>query len=355
MNNRAVIAMSGGVDSSVAAYIMKCRGYDCIGANLRLYDNEAAGLPKESTCCSVSDAEDARSVAFRLDMPFYVFNFSEVFRKTVMDKFVSEYERGATPNPCIDCNRFVKFGKLHERARELDCDWVVTGHYAVAEKSGDRYILKKAPDNVKDQSYVLYAMTQEQLSRTQFPLGTMSKEQVREIALENGFVNAKKRESQDICFVPDGDYGEFLERYTGKKYPHGDFVDVDGKVLGEHRGIVRYTIGQRKGLGLALDKPHYVCKKCMETNTVVLCGNSGLFSREFDVEDVNFIACEKFCGTERFKVKSRYRQAEQWAEVTQTGENRIHVKYDEPQRAITFGQAAVLYDGDTVVAGGTIV
>lgn len=353
MNDRAIIAMSGGVDSSVAAYIMKSRGYDIMGATLRLFSNEDAGI-REKSCCSLSDVEDAKSVARRLGIEHYTFNFSDDFKKHVINRFIDAYEKCRTPNPCIDCNRFIKFKRLLERAYELDCDYVVTGHYARIERMGDRYILKKGLDHTKDQSYVLWAMTQEQLTHTILPLGAMEKSEVREIAEREGFINARKRDSQDICFVPDGDYGSFIERYTGKSYPNGEFVDLDGNVLGEHKGLIRYTRGQRKGLGLALPKPMYVCAIDAPTNRVILGDNSDLFSRELDAEDINLIAADRLEQPIRAEVRIRYSQTAQSATVTQTDEDRLHIEFDEPQRAITSGQAAVIYDSDTVIGGGTI-
>ena len=254
MNHKALIAMSGGVDSSVAAYLMRKQGYECIGATMKLYHNEDICIPKDHSCCSLDDVEDARAVAASMDIPYYVFNFSERFKEEVMDKFVHCYECGITPNPCIDCNRYLKFEYLYNRAKELGYDYVVTGHYAQIkyDASIDRYLLSKAVDVSKDQSYVLYSLTQEQLAHTQFPLGCMPKSKTREIAEQQGFINAKKHDSQDICFVQNGNYAEFIEDYTKKTYPEGNFVDVHGNILGRHKGIIRYTIGQRKGLGLSL-------------------------------------------------------------------------------------------------------
>ena len=354
--NRAIIAMSGGVDSSVAACIMKERGYDCMGVTMKLFSNDDVGVSREHTCCSLDDVEDARSVARRLDMPFYVFNFSDLFEECVIDKFIRAYENGATPNPCIDCNRYLKFDKLYRRAKELGYDCVVTGHYARIgrdEESG-RYLLKKALDTNKDQSYVLYNLTQEQLSHTMFPLGELTKPEVRELAEKHGFINFNKPDSQDICFVVNGRYGDFIEEHTGKKYPEGDFVDMDGNVLGRHRGVIRYTIGQRKGLGLALPEPMYVCRVDVEKNTVVLGRNADLFTDRLTARDINLISVPSIDEPMRVKAKVRYRQPEQWATAVQTGEDELTVKFDEPQRAITKGQSVVLYDGDVVVAGGTI-
>ena len=348
--------MSGGVDSSVAAYLTKLHGYDCTGVTLRLYDSEETDELQEKTCCSIDDVEDARSVCRRLEIPYFVCNFKESFRENVIDRFIRAYEEGATPNPCIDCNRYIKFEKLMRHVRELDMDTLVTGHYARIEhdESSDRYLLKKAVDMSKDQSYVLYSLTQEQLSRLYLPLGGLTKDQTRAIAEKMGFVNAAKRDSQDICFVPDGKYAAFIERHTGKTYPCGDFVDEEGNVLGEHKGIIRYTIGQRKGLGLALPRPMYVKEKNLAENKVILCDNDSLFSRSLTATDINLISVDRIEGELRVNARVRYNQKEQPATVTQIGDNTIRVVFDEPQRAICKGQAVVLYDGDTVVGGGVI-
>ncbi len=356
MKKKALIAMSGGVDSSVAAYLIKEQGFDATGITLKLFDNEDIGEKKEKTCCSLDDIDDARSVCYKLGIPYYVYNFKDSFRENVISRFISAYENGTTPNPCIDCNRYIKFEKLMQRADELEFDYVVTGHYAVIEydEKSKRFLLKKSADLSKDQSYVLYSLTQKQLSRTLFPLGNMKKEQTREIAENLGLINAAKRDSQDICFVPDGDYAKFIEQYTGKSYPHGNFVDENGKVLGEHKGIIRYTVGQRKGLGLALPHPMYVKKKDLEKNEVILCDNESLFSRELYASDINLISCEKIDKPMKLKARVRYNQSEQPATVEQLDENTLHIVFDEPQRAISYGQAVVLYDGDYVVGGGTI-
>ena len=351
---RALIAMSGGVDSSLAAKLMQDDGYECIGCTMRLFHNEDAGLERSRTCCSLEDVEDARSVAEGLGMRFYVFNFTDDFRNTVIRRFVESYQNGITPNPCIDCNRYMKFGKLFDRAKILDCDCVVTGHYARIEERDGRYVLKKAIDATKDQSYVLYAMTQEQLAHTRFPLGNLCKTHVRELAEQNGFVNADKPDSQDICFVPNGDYAHIIELQTGCRAASGNFVDRCGNVLGTHRGVIHYTIGPRKGLGIAAGEPLYVCQICPPSNTVVLGRNEDLFSTEVDVTDFNWISGESPKRAIRCKAKIRYRQAEQWATVTPCGEHDVHISFDDPQRAVTPGQAAVLYDGDIVLGGGTI-
>ena len=354
MEQGALIAMSGGVDSSVAAYLMLRDGWRCVGATMRLYRNEDLGLERYRPCCSLEDAEDARAVADRLGIPHYVMNFTELFSTAVIDRFVRAYEAGETPNPCIDCNRYLKFDRLLRRARELGLDCVVTGHYARIERAGDRWLLRRAVDRAKDQSYVLYAMTQDQLAHTRFPLGGMTKEQTRAVAAEQGFGNARKRDSQDICFVPDGDYAAFLERRTGKTYPVGDVIDRAGHVLGQHRGAVRYTIGQRRGLGLAFDRPMYVCGKDMARNTVTLGPAEALYRRAITVGDVNWIAFPALAAPHRAAVQTRYHQTPQMALLEPRPDGCVRVTFDEPVRAAAPGQAAVFYDGDLVLGGGTI-
>ena len=360
MDKKALIAMSGGVDSSVAAYLMQKEGFSCIGAMMKLISKEISDrcLPEFSSgkvCCTLEDADDARSVAYRLGFPFYVFDFSDDFREKVIDHFVTSYEGGFTPNPCLECNRHLKFDRLFRRAMELGCDTLVTGHYARIECRDGRYLLKKGKDLKKDQSYVLYSMTQEQLSRTRFPLGEMSKEEIREIAAELKFINADKPDSQDICFVPDGDYVRFLEAYTGNRYPDGDFIGTDGKVLGRHHGAVRYTIGQRKGLGIAFGTPMYVAGKNMEENTVILAPDAALYSDELTADHLNWISVERLSAPMRVQAKIRYRQSEQSALISPEGNDLVHVRFDQPQRAIAPGQAVVFYDGDIVVGGGRIL
>ena len=331
---KALIAMSGGVDSSVAAFLIKQQGLDATGVTMKLYDNEDIGIARENTCCSDDDIADARAVCARLSIPYYVFNFRDDFNTEVIDRFIKAYENGSTPNPCIDCNRYIKFERLMRRMAELNMDYVVTGHYALTEFADGRWKLKKALEL--------------------FPLGSLNKDEVRKIAEENGFVNAKKHDSQDICFVPDGKYAEFIEGYTGKKYECGDFVDRDGKRLGEHKGIIRYTIGQRKGLGLALPAPMYVLEKDLNNNKVVLGFNDDLFTKELYAEDINFISIKEINEPIRVSAKVRYNQKEQPATVERDGD-RLHIVFDEPQRAICKGQAVVLYDGDIVVGGGKIM
>lgn len=352
---RIMAGMSGGVDSSVCAALLLKAGYEVSGVTLRLYDGEDynAGLTK--TCCSLSDAEDAKAVCMKLGIPHYVFNFKDAFGDCVINNFVNEYISGRTPNPCIECNRKIKFEAMLDRAKTLGYGKIATGHYAVVERAENgRHLLKKAADKQKDQTYVLYCLTQEQLSRTLFPLGKLTKTEVREIAAENGFVNAKKPDSQDICFVPDGDYASFIERHTGKTAAKGDFTDTDGKRLGEHNGIIRYTVGQRKGLGIALGKPRFVISKNAETDTVVLGDEEELFYKRVFVNRLNFIPFDNLEGEMRVTAKLRYRHAEQPA-VIYPKDGGVIVEFDEPQRAPSPGQAAVFYDGDIVVGGGTIV
>ena len=361
MEKKAIIAMSGGVDSSVAALLCQQAGYDCMGVTLKLADNEDLGLSREKTCCSLDDINDARAVAARLGMPFYVFNFKEAFRRQVMDRFVEAYEQGETPNPCVDCNRYIKFEKLMHRGEEIGYPYVATGHYArVAweEKTG-RWLLKKGLDPWKDQSYMLYSLTQWELSRLLLPLGELTKDQVRNLAEENGFVNARKRDSQDICFVPDGDYAAFIRRWEKgmacpKEFPAGEFVGTQGQVYGTHKGIIHYTVGQRKGLGLSFPQPMYVCAIRPEENQVVLGKQEELFARELTARDINLISTPSIPEPMRVKARIRYRQMEQPATVVQTGPDQLRVVFDEPQRAITPGQSLVLYDGDVVVGGGKI-
>lgn len=351
---KALIAMSGGVDSSVAAWLMKDAGYECMGATMRLYNNQKFN-DQESSCCSLDDVEDARSVAFRLGMPYYVFNFTEDFEKQVMDKFVTCYECGLTPNPCIDCNRYLKFDLLLRRAVTLGCDYIVTGHYAqIRQGENGRYSMYKAADAAKDQTYFLYSLTQEQLAHIQFPLGGLTKAQVRQIAEAQGFINARKHDSQDICFVPDGDYFAFLERYTQKSYAPGDFLDEKGKVVGKHHGAVGYTLGQRKGLGVALGTPVYVCGKDMSANTVTVGPNESLFHKALRANDWNWMPFAELTAPLRVWAKTRSRMMEQPATVYPEENGFARVEFDEAQRAITPGQAVVLYDGDQVIGGGTI-
>ncbi len=353
MQKKALIGMSGGVDSSVAALLVKQSGIDCIGATMRLYD--ADGM-EENTCCALEAVEDARAVAQKLGFPFCVFNFKEDFREKVIENFIRCYECGMTPNPCIECNRHLKFDRFLRRAQELGCNYVATGHYAQIrrEERTGRYLLCKAVDASKDQTYFLYCLTQEQLAHTLFPLGGLTKAEARQIAELSGFVNARKRDSQDICFVPDGDYVAFMKRSTGKDYPQGDYLDLEGNVVGRHNGAVGYTLGQRKGLGIALGAPVYVCAKDMAANTVTVGPNEALFARALRAKDWNWFPFPVLTQPIRVTAKARHSQIEQPATVYPETDGYARVVFDVPQRALTPGQAVVLYLGDMVVGGGTI-
>lgn len=351
---KALIGMSGGVDSSVAAWLMLQAGWDCTGATMQLFD-KCALSPKQHDH-PADEIEDARRVACKLNIPFYVLDFQDTFREEVMENFVQCYEQGLTPNPCIVCNRRLKFGVFLQQAQLLGCDAVVTGHYANIRYQPDsgRYLLYKATNTAKDQSYFLYSLTQAQLAHIQFPLGGMSKEEVRQIAQQMDFDNAKKQDSQDICFVPDGDYVAFLRKYTGKDYAPGNYLDLSGKIVGTHSGAVGYTLGQRKGLGLAMGTPVYVCDKDMQANTVTVGPNEALMRTALRATDVNWIAFDSLTQPIHVNAKTRSRMTEQPATVYPEKNGNIRVEFDCPQRAITPGQAVVLYDGDLVVGGGTI-
>ena len=346
--------MSGGVDSSVTAKLLCDAGNECIGCTMKLYRNEDAGISAGHTCCSLDDVEDARRVAYHLGMAYYVFNFAKDFAARVIDPFVAAYRAGRTPNPCIECNRHMKFDKLYTRAKMLGCDYIATGHYARIVYENGSYRLKKALNPTKDQSYVLYGMTKEQLAHTLFPLGALSKQTTRSIAAEGGLCCAEKPDSQDICFVPDGDYAGFIERTTGQAPKPGDFLDTEGHVIGQHRGLVHYTVGQRKGLGFAFPEPHYVCSKDAQHNTVTIGTSERLFAKRLLAGDCNWIAVQALTAPMRVQAKIRYGQKAQPATLF-PDENGTVIEFDEPQRAISPGQATVWYDGDVVVGGGTII
>lgn len=353
-DKRVLVAMSGGVDSSVAAYLLKEQGYECVGVTMKLFGNEAVNLDKGHPCCTLDDVEDAREVARRMGIPHYVFNFSGDFEEKVIRRFIDAYERGETPNPCIDCNRFLKFDKLRRRAQELKCDYIATGHYArIVDGGAGGFRMTKAADLSRDQSYVLYPIPREQLAHTLFPLGGLTKTQVREIAEREGFVNARKHDSQDICFVPDGDYLAFMERHTGKTYPAGDIVDMDGKVVGRHRGAAGLTIGQRRGVGVSSSGRIYVCSKSMADNTVTVGPEEALYSSGCVAADWNWLIAPPD-GPFEALVKTRYRQTEQPVTVSPQGDT-VRLEFAQPQRAVTPGQAAVVYDeSGAVLGGGTI-
>ena len=351
-----MVAMSGGVDSSVTAWILTRQGYDCLGVTMRLHDEDPGPVASGYPCCTDDDAEDARSVARRLGIPHSTLNLRSEFEDKVIRPFAESYERGDTPNPCIDCNRFLKFGELLRRAREAGVDYVATGHYARIcwTPFARRWAVRKGLEAARDQSYVLASMTQDQLSRTLFPLGRLTKAEVRRIAEEQGFLNARKHDSQDICFVPDGDYAAFLERYTGKRYPSGDILDESGNRLGQHRGAVRYTIGQRKGLGVSAPTPLYVCAKSMRDNTVTLGPNASLFRRVLLSNGWVWGAMAPPETPFRAMAKIRYRHMEAPAVAEPSPDGTVRIRFDAPQRAITTGQAVVLYRNDEVLGGGTI-
>lgn len=341
--NKALIGMSGGVDSSVAVYLLKQRGFDVSGVTFLLCENS----PKENV-------DDAKAVAEKLEIEHFTKDYTKEFIENVIGRFVSEYENAKTPNPCVECNRLIKFDKLYSLAKEGGFSHVATGHYATIEEKDGRFLLKKGADKQKDQSYFLYTLSQEILSHTVFPLGEMDKTQIREIALREGFTNAQKRDSQDICFVENGEYAKVIEKYSDKKFPEGDFVDLSGKVLGRHKGIINYTTGQRKGLGLSLPHPMYVFDKKLDENKVVLAKEEDLYSTSLFAKDLNWIMFDTPPSTFRAEIKVRYSQNTHIGTVTPLEDNRVKVEFDTPVRAITRGQAVVFYQGDYVIGGGTI-
>lgn len=354
---KALIAMSGGVDSSVAAALMIKRGYECVGVTMKLHGAKDLHIDTENACCTSQDIEDARAIANKLGMPYEVVDFEDDFKCKVMDKFVDCYMKGLTPNPCIDCNRYLKFERLYQHAKELHCDVIVTGHYAQVDhdENTGRYYVKKAVDHSKDQSYVLYSLTQDQLAHTLFPLGAYSKEEVRKMAEEFGLLNARKKDSQDICFVPDGNYKRFIEEYAGKICPPGDFVDLDGNILGTHTGICNYTIGQRKGLGISAKAPLFVKEIDPEKNQVILSDNESLFTSVLYAKDFNWMSTAPIAQSDMLRVDGKVRYRHNASAATCSVEkDLIKVEFDEPQRAITCGQAVVLYDQDKIAGGGTI-
>ena len=350
MSEKVLVAMSGGVDSSVVAMLLKDSGYDVNGMILRLFTSGEVGEG------DTESEADARAVADKLSVPFYVCDYRKEFLDNVIAYFISAYEAGETPNPCVMCNRFVKFELMLREADRLGIDKIATGHYAIVEfdESRGRYIVRKGADERKDQSYMLVNLTQEQLSRTLFPLGRLTKDKIREIAEQKNLETAHKKDSQDICFIPDGDYVKFIEAQTKKEYPAGDFVDLSGNLLGKHKGLIRYTTGQRKGLGLALPAPMYVVDKDIDANRVILGTNDALFSSECTVCNINAIAVENFNEPIRASVKVRDSHAASDAWIYPCENGRVKVVFDAPQRAITRGQTAAFYSGDILLGGGKI-
>ena len=359
--SKVVVGMSGGVDSSVAAYLLKEQGYDVIGVTMQIWqDEDACSVEENGGCCGLSAVEDARRVAAALDIPYYVMNFKKEFRENVIDYFTSEYVNGRTPNPCIACNRYVKWESLLTRSMAIGADYIATGHYARVEQlQNGRYALRRSATPAKDQTYALYNLTQEQLKRTLMPVGAYSKDEIRSIAEKIGLLVADKPDSQDICFVPDGDYASFIEgevrAKTGRELPKGNFVTPDGRVLGQHKGIIHYTVGQRKGLGLALGYPAFVLEIRPETNEVVIGTYEESLTYDVRAEKANFMAVERLDGPRRMFAKIRYNHKGAWCTVEQEGPDAFVCHFEEPQRAVTPGQALVLYDGEYVLGGGTIV
>jgi len=354
---KVVVGMSGGVDSSVAAYLLKEQGYDVIGVTMQIWQDEDNVVVEENGgCCGLSAVEDARRVANQLDIPYYVMNFKNEFKENVMDYFVAEYLKGKTPNPCIACNRYVKWESLLKRSLDIGADYIATGHYArIGQLPNGRFAIKNSVTAAKDQTYALYNLTQDQLAHTLMPVGEYEKDHIRKIAQEIGLMVANKPDSQEICFVPDNDYAGFIERETKIKSVEGNFVNLKGEVLGRHKGIVHYTVGQRKGLGIAMGHPVFVVKICPETNEVVLGENEDVFTRKLYANHLNFMSIEKIEGTMRVKAKIRYGHAGGSCTIKLVDDDTVECLFDENQRAITPGQAVVFYDGDYVLGGGTIL
>ena len=354
---KVVVGMSGGVDSSVAAYLLKEQGYDVIGVTMQIWQEEDVCTVEENGgCCGLSAVEDARRVAAALGIPYYVMNFKREFKKNVMDYFTAEYLKGRTPNPCIACNRYVKWEALLKRSISIGADFIATGHYARVEQlSNGRYALRRSATAAKDQTYALYNLTQEQLKRTLMPVGEYTKEEVRVIAEKIGLLVADKPDSQDICFVQDGNYAAFIEEHTGKKASEGNFVTSDGTVIGRHKGIIHYTVGQRKGLGLALGYPAFVLEIRPETNEVVIGTYEESLTTVVRAKQLNFMSVEDLKEPLRVFAKIRYNHKGAWCTVERTKEDEVTCCFEEPQRAVTPGQAIVFYDGEYVLGGGTIL
>ena len=351
-----VVGMSGGVDSSVAAYLLKNQGYDVIGVTMQIWQEEdSCTVEREGGCCGLSAVEDARRVAGQLDIPYYVMNFRREFQKNVIDYFVSEYREGRTPNPCIACNRYVKWESLLQKSLAIGADYIATGHYAKIKRlENGRYTLLRSDAGGKDQTYALYNLTQEQLAHTIFPLGEYEKPQIRELAAEAGLRVAHKPDSQEICFVPDNDYAAFIERETGKTEQPGNFVSTSGELLGVHKGIGHYTIGQRKGLGIAFGEPMFVVEIRPQTNEVVLGRGDEVFTDHLTAHMVNAMAVDHFEVGQEVVAKIRYNDKGAKAVITDVGDDSFALEFPQPVRAVTPGQAVVLYDDGYVLGGGRI-
>lgn len=357
MKKRVVVGMSGGVDSSVAAYLLKQQGYDVIGVTMQIWQDEAQEqIEDNGGCCGITAVDDARRVAAQLDIPYYVMNFKNEFKKNVIDYFTREYISGRTPNPCIACNRYVKWESLLKRSIDIGADYIATGHYArISVLPNGRYAVRNSAAAKKDQTYALYNLTQEQLSRTLMPVGDYTKDEIRKIAAEAGIQVANKPDSMEICFVPDNDYAGFISRETGYVSEPGNFVDMDGNILGRHRGIIHYTVGQRKGLGLAVGRPVFVAAIRPETNEVVIGENDDVFSSKLYADRLNFMSIESLEEPMRVKAKIRYSHEGADCTVRMADKGILECVFDEKQRAVTPGQALVLYDGEYVLGGGTII
>lgn len=364
MKKKVVVGMSGGVDSSVAAFLLKEQGYDVIGVTMQIWQDEAqAAVEENGGCCGLSAVDDARRVAEALEIPYYVMNFKNEFKCKVMDYFVEEYIKGRTPNPCIACNRYVKWESLLKRSMDIGADYIATGHYARIDRlDNGRYSLRMSKTSAKDQTYALYNLTQFQLSHTLMPVGEYTKDEIRELANRLQLPVANKPDSQEICFIPDKDYAGFIEREASankdllKRMPKpGNFVTKDGEIIGPHKGITHYTIGQRKGLNLAMGHPVFVTEIRPETGEVVIGENEDVFSSELVCANLNFMSIEKLEGKRRVLAKIRYSHKGEWCEIEQIGEDKVKCTFDKPVRAITPGQAVVFYDGEYVFGGGTIL